>query len=578
MRMRFAILLIGLLCGGVFWCEGASGAEADFNALILKALKEMPSGGGYSVQALAMDRLVSSSVVRQGMLRVEPKSAQPSFCSSATYLAFIKALEMWAERTGASVPEAVWQQWLPVRVQDGVGVWGRWNANGPGTAVLLKETGMGVSFVEKEKAVPGDFLKVFWNERLGSTERGHSVVFLGFERGSDGHERVKYWSSNQGVGYGEKTADVRRIARMLFSRVTAPEGVVSVARLAPKNGYLQELLKRASTEREAADQIGLKAFPVEKAYDAGFKESASVAPDAGKVVEAGAVDPKGSGIVVAETGQQVGAGEFPLAGWASVVLPRAVRGGGDGGPRMIWCPAISMEPETGVVRKVGSVEEGVWMGDREVTQGEWERVMGSGIEEQSELMLRDDTIWGEKRMREWQGFPEDAKAVDALRGKGDALPVYYVSGDEARDYCRRLTDLEREAGRLPSGWEYRLPREDEWESVYRMNGRGSTRSGEGVDAGEGAVPGVLGLLDLDANVSEMCEPVKGGEEISGSLGVMDVFAFGQAWNVSAAGGVAGGDAQVRAVSNPLPKGFRLGNVGFRLAMGKVRGKGMSGAR
>ncbi|MFA4987493.1 MAG: formylglycine-generating enzyme family protein, partial [Candidatus Brocadiia bacterium] len=51
--------------------------------------------------------------------------------------------------------------------------------------------------------------------------------------------------------------------------------------------------------------------------------------------------------------------------------------------------------------------------------------------------------------------------------KGDDLPVECVPWDDAVEFCRKLTEAEREKGNLPEGMAYRLPTEAEWEYCCR---------------------------------------------------------------------------------------------------------------
>jgi formylglycine-generating enzyme required for sulfatase activity len=71
-----------------------------------------------------------------------------------------------------------------------------------------------------------------------------------------------------------------------------------------------------------------------------------------------------------------------------------------------------------------------WLGKYEVTQGEYLAIMGKNPSH----------------------FPGDSNR-----------PVEKVTHVDAAAYCAALTRREREAGHLPSGYEYRLPSEAEWE-------------------------------------------------------------------------------------------------------------------
>ena len=56
----------------------------------------------------------------------------------------------------------------------------------------------------------------------------------------------------------------------------------------------------------------------------------------------------------------------------------------------------------------------------------------------------------------------DSKSYETYSLNGDRQPVVYVNYEDATAYVKWLTERERKAGRLPPGYCYRLPSDDEW--------------------------------------------------------------------------------------------------------------------
>ena len=229
----------------------------DFNAIVLEQVHAMPSGGGYATTRAAHDALLDSCAIYSAGIRIQATHATPSYCSGATYLVFLKTLLALQSHGKINIGEDAWKALMPARLGDGVGVWGRWNANGPGTARLFYELRLGRNFTSYEDAQPGDFMKIFWNDSVGKNERGHSVVFLGLEN-KDGVEHVRFWSSNKPNGYGEKSVPKSKVARALFSRLEFPSYLNQLASLPARDKYLASLLSVDSSIGEVRKMTGAR--------------------------------------------------------------------------------------------------------------------------------------------------------------------------------------------------------------------------------------------------------------------------------------------------------------------------------
>jgi formylglycine-generating enzyme required for sulfatase activity len=149
-----------------------------------------------------------------------------------------------------------------------------------------------------------------------------------------------------------------------------------------------------------------------------------------------------------------------------------------------------------------TISQGFWMGRFEVTQGEYQAVMG----------------------RNPSGLKGDLKR-----------PVEQVSWDDAVAYCAALTQQERTAGRIAINSVFRLPTEAEWD--YGCRAWTSTRFSYGDD------PGYTNLTNYawyDGNSDSTTHPV--GQKLPNPWGLYDMHGNVLEWCQDWYGAYPGGSA------------------------------------
>jgi formylglycine-generating enzyme required for sulfatase activity len=203
----------------------------------------------------------------------------------------------------------------------------------------------------------------------------------------------------------------------------------------------------------------------------------------------------------------------PALVWAAVAAIGAAQGP----------PSVDQHPAAGSARTLRVVEpdirllfvevpharepdtprdaSGFYLGVTEITRRQWRAVM---------------------RTEPW--------SVDGPVPAGDEAPATRVTHADAREFCRRIDQREREAGRVPPGLEYGLPTEAEWEFACRAGTAGRFFFGEGErrvrefavfeEARQGRHPHAVerrrpnpwGFHDLYGNVDEWCAGVWEGPD------------------------------------------------------------------
>jgi len=207
-------------------------------------------------------------------------------------------------------------------------------------------------------------------------------------------------------------------------------------------------------------------------------------------------------------------------------------------------------PQTAV-----TIGPGFWMERFEVTQDEYTEVAGTNS----------------------SYFPGDPNQ-----------PVEQVSWYDASNYCALLTMQERAGGRVPAGYEYRLPTEAEWEYATRAGTTNrfffgddhsytqildyawiATNSDQTTHAVGRKQPNPWGIYDMQGNVWEWCAdwygPYSGGSITNppGASSGANRVMRGGSWRFP------GGDAR-SAARNFNPPDFASDGVGIRVVLGRAQ--------
>jgi formylglycine-generating enzyme required for sulfatase activity len=189
-----------------------------------------------------------------------------------------------------------------------------------------------------------------------------------------------------------------------------------------------------------------------------------------------------------------------------------------------------------------TIKEGFYMGRYEVTQAEWQKVMGTNP----------------------SGF------------KGDRLPVNLISWDDAQSFISKLSQRQ-------DGFKYRLPTEAEWEYACRAGTTGAyagdldkmawyaNNSGKQTHPVGTKQPNAFGLYDMHGNAWEWCQdayhknyegaPADGSPWLSGGVQGHRVLRGGS--------GDFGASILRSATRAGIASGFRYNNFGFRVVAIKL---------
>ena len=139
-----------------------------------------------------------------------------------------------------------------------------------------------------------------------------------------------------------------------------------------------------------------------------------------------------------------------------------------------------------------TLTRGFWLGETEVTQAQWSELMGETLRDQARKMIDDPQLYrmGGKdvTMRQASNAIAGKEIESVCAAEAPNVPIYYVSWEDAMEFCRKLTEKERAEKRLPRDAMYSLPTESQWEYACRARTTRTTYAGDMVVRGENNAP------------------------------------------------------------------------------------------
>ena len=181
-----------------------------------------------------------------------------------------------------------------------------------------------------------------------------------------------------------------------------------------------------------------------------------------------------------------------------------------------------------------------WLGQTEVTQAQWQAVMGN----------------------------------NPSHFTGKDLPVEQVSWNDAQEFCGKLNAKSL----LPAGWKFALPTEAQWEYACRAGTAGDyagtldemawhrANSDDKTHPVAAKNANAWGLYDMHGNVDEWCAdwygdyPVGPVTDPTGSNSGSDRVLRGGSWNTGGAGGRSANRLMIAPVVRSIIIGFRVAAV------------------